>query len=190
MKHRLTATVIATFVLTTLACSLTPGTQTDDAQVALARTQAALAVTQTAVSQLADVPPTDTLSPTPTVAPPTTPPTGSIGGLLSFPSERIPPLSVYAFSTTSSDYYYVDTVMDQGDFLISGLPPGTYYVVAYTTDGTISGGWTQAVPCGLSAACNDHSLIPVIVVGGQITEGVQVYDWYAPPGTFPSRPAY
>jgi hypothetical protein len=114
---------------------------------------------------------------------------GSISGNLSYPSEGIPPLRVVAFRTDIDQYFYVDTLQNQSTFQIDNLPAGTYHVVAYTMDGALSGGYSQAVPCGLSVDCSDHSLIDVAVSDGQVSGGVNPADWYAPQGSFPPFPA-
>jgi hypothetical protein len=62
------------------------------------------------------------------------------------------------------------------------------YVVGAAT-GALVGGYTPAVACGLTVACTDHSLIRVAVPAGETVRGVDIRDWYAPPGTFPPRPA-
>jgi Tol biopolymer transport system component len=51
----------------------------------------------------------------------------------------------------------------------------------------MGGGYTQAVPCGLTAECTDHSLIPVAITPGQITSGADLCDWYDP-RTLPANP--
>jgi hypothetical protein len=116
---------------------------------------------------------------------------GSIAGQLSYPSEFIPSLAVIAFhinGNTTDYYYYIVTAKDQGTYQLDNLPPGNYYVAAYLGGNDLVGGYSQAVPCGLSVDCTDHSLIPVTVVGGQVTQGVNPGDWYAPAGSFPAYP--
>ncbi len=140
-----------------------------------------------------------TPQPTAEVPAPTAAPTGSIRGKLSYPSEFIPPLRIVAFrlenGAWNQQYVYVDTVLNAGEYQIDGLDEGFYWVVAYTIpedEGIPAGlaaGYSQAVPCGLSAACTDHSLIAVEVKGGQVTGGVDPGDWYAPEGSFPVSPA-
>ncbi len=115
--------------------------------------------------------------------------TGSITGSLSYPSDFIPPLRVFAFQVGSENYFFVDTSQDQTTYQIDNLPAGYYQVVAYTLNGTLTGGYSQAVPCGLSVDCTNHDLIDVPVNGGQVVAGVDPGDWYAPEGTFPSAPA-
>jgi len=111
--------------------------------------------------------------------------TGSISGSLNYPSSFIPPLRVVAYLTGSSQYFFVDTVQDQNTYQIDNLPVGIYYVVAYAG---LAAGYSQAVPCGLSVDCTDHSLIDVNVSAGQVTGNVNPFDWYAPEGAFPPLP--
>src|SRR3989338_2119105 len=113
---------------------------------------------------------------------------GTIKGSLGYPAEGIPPLEVYAISTTdNSNYFFIKTSQNQNSFEIEDVDPGTYYVLAYS-ESNFAGGWTKAVPCGLSVDCNDHSLIEVEVTAGKTTSGVEIKDWYAPENFFPSRP--
>jgi hypothetical protein len=109
--------------------------------------------------------------------------TGSIRGELGYPSEYIPPLRVVAFNVYSENYYYVDTQLNQDTYEITGIPAGTYHVLAYVREEGpgISAGYSQAVPCGLSVDCNDHSLIDVMVYPGEVAEDVDPIDYYAQP---------
>lgn len=118
-----------------------------------------------------------------------TPVTGSISGHLSYPSEFIPAMQIVVFDVNNTiQWFYQATSENTNTYQFDGLPAGTYFVVAYVTGGDFGGGYTQAVPCGLSVECTDHSLIPVAVSGGQVTTGVDPQDWYAPEGTFPPNP--
>jgi hypothetical protein len=114
--------------------------------------------------------------------------TGSITGSLSYPSEFIPPLRVFAFQVDSENYYYVDTLENQSTYLIDNLPAGYYQIVAYIQNGEFAGGYTQAVPCGLSVDCPNHELLEVPVNIGQDVTGIDPADWYAPEGVFPAAP--
>ncbi len=115
---------------------------------------------------------------------------GSIAGQLSYPSEFIPSQAIIAYVAGGSpfDYYYMITNEGTSSYQLDNLPPGNYYVVAYVTGGGLSAGYSEAVPCGLTVACTDHSLISVSVTGGQVTQGVNPQDWYAPEGSFPAYP--
>ena len=119
--------------------------------------------------------------------------TGSIAGNLNYPAEHIPPMKVVAFLGGTNQYYWVATLDGQSSYQIDNLPPGIYHVVAYTVGGNgfpvnLPGGYTQAVPCGLSVNCTNHNLIDVNVSAGQLAGNVNPQDWYAPQGTFPPLP--
>jgi hypothetical protein len=120
---------------------------------------------------------------------PPAPATGSISGSLSYPSEFIPAMQIVAFNVNDTNqWFYLSTAENTNTYQFDGLPAGAYIVVAYVAGGDFGGGYTQAVPCGLSVECTDHNLIPVMVSGGQVTSGVDPQDWYAPEGTFPPNP--
>lgn len=116
---------------------------------------------------------------------PPPPATGSIAGQLSYPSSFIPGQTVVAFEVNGPAYFFVQTNDGQFNYQIDNIPAGTYYVVAYVG---LAAGYSQSVLCGLSVECTDHSLVPVIVTSGQITNNVNPQDWYAPPGSFPDSP--
>ena len=109
------------------------------------------------------------------------PTTGRIEGVLHYPSEGIPPLVVYARNTLTGETLLVATAENQQTFVIEDVPPGTYHVFAWVSDGSgLGGAYTQAVLCGLSVECTDHTLIEVPVAAGQIAAGIDVADWYEP----------
>ncbi len=134
---------------------------------------ATLVVTATAASM-----PTDTPSPSPTGSP-----TGGISGALNYPSSFIPAQRVVAFNINTGYWYWQNTSSGTASYSFEKLPVGIYHVVSYLiSDPTaMAGGYSQAVPCGLSVACTDHSLIDVEVKAGQVTTGVDTFDWYVDP---------
>jgi hypothetical protein len=165
-----------------------------------------------------------TASPSATIRPPSptaTSQAGAITGRLGYPSEFIPPLTVYAISTTDQRVWFsVDvpryppaspaTPLPQGTFrpgeepryTITGVAPGTYYVLAYRNDGQTPdpGAYTRAAQAAIlycrpgapPAPCDDHSLVPVTVAAGQTVSGIDVTDWTVgfvqPSPTIPPRP--
>lgn len=118
--------------------------------------------------------------------------TGTITGSLRYPSDGVPELLVYAIDTANPDNFYTTrTESGATTFTIPDVEPGDYHVVAYLADAPdagLAGGYSEMVPCGLTAECTDHTLIPVTVAAGETVEEVQVHDWYAPEGAFPPRP--
>ncbi len=115
---------------------------------------------------------------------------GTISGTLGYPSEGIPQLEIYAIKEDDHSVYFKTTTQaNQQSFTIETVTPGIYVVVAYTlSDNGLTGGYTKAVACGLSAECTDHSLVQVEVMAGQTEAGVAITDWYAPIGQFPTKP--
>ena len=115
---------------------------------------------------------------------------GTISGVVSYPSDYIPPMRIYAIASDGTGHYQTKTGANQRSFTIRNVPPGKYYVVAYTDEAAgMVGGWSRAVPCGLRNTCKDHALISVIVAPGSRATGIRVFDWYAPRGAFPSEPS-
>jgi len=122
---------------------------------------------------------------------------GTITGSLSYPSSFIPPMRVAFFSLTDGSVSYTDTAKNQGSYSME-VPIGTYHIIAYPYDrsasasaggsSTYGGGYTQAVPCGLTVACTDHALISITVTENQ-TVNADPGDWYAPEGAFPQMPS-
>jgi beta propeller repeat protein len=118
---------------------------------------------------------------------------GTITGTLSFPSEGIPPLNIYAIPVSGSGKpFSVRTWSNEIDFTIEGVEPGTYYVVAYldNTDGLAAMAYTKGVACvrgDPGANCNDHTLIPVTVKAGETLRDVDPID-YGSEVKLPTRP--
>ena len=112
---------------------------------------------------------------------------GTISGQLSFPSERIPSLTVFALRIDNglSTYYSIHTEKDQPSYSIE-VDPGVYLVFAY--HGDLAGGYTRYVTCGLGLNCSDHIPHQVAVESGDTISSIDLLDWYAPRGTFPERP--
>lgn len=111
---------------------------------------------------------------------------GVISGSLSYPSEQIPRLAVVFFNLDDGSWWWIGTAVNQASYQMT-VPVGRYHVVAYA-EGGIAGGYSAAVPCGLTVACNDHSLLTVQVGSNERVTGIDVTDWYAPSGAFPSKP--
>jgi hypothetical protein len=167
-----------------------------DVNVIVTQTFAALTA-QAATQKSAATPPAPTATQASSVPaitqPAATSTTGSISGKLIYPSSSIPAMHVAAYLYGTESYIVITTTAGQSSYEIDGLNPGIYWVIAYTIGGggfpdSLPGGYTKAVPCGLSANCTDHTLIDVIVAAGHITPNVSPEDWYAPQGTFMPLP--
>ena len=125
---------------------------------------------------------------------------GVVKGTLCYPSDYIPPMTIYLKNQDTKKVYRQVTKQNQKSFSFKEIPDGKYVAFAYTLDETLvdnqnqtskaGGGYTQFVPCGLSVECDDHSLIVVNVTNG-IASGIQICDWYGaiiPPEPKPNNP--
>jgi hypothetical protein len=60
------------------------------------------------------------------------------------------------------------------------LPPGEYTAYAWLTDFSRGGLYSVAVVCGGGETCTDHDPQPFQAAEGQLTEGINICDWFAP----------
>lgn len=114
--------------------------------------------------------------------------TGTVKGTLCYPSDYIPAMKVYLKSKETSKTYSLVIKENQKTFKFRKILEGNYVAFAYTIEETnidfnnkafkASGGYTKAVPCGLTVNCNDHSLISFKVKNGKTTKLIDICDWY------------
>lgn len=112
---------------------------------------------------------------------------GTVTGRLCYPSEGIPPLTLYFEDVNSGDVVEFDYPDGLPSYSVD-LMPATYYAYAYATGTSIAGSYSQAVICGLSVNCTDHSLLPFVVLPGQTTADIDICDYYGDPGDVPAPP--
>jgi hypothetical protein len=129
-------------------------------------------------------PPTTSTPASPTDRPTATLQPGAITGRLEYPSEVIPPLTVYAISTTDQRVWFSVSVPrfppaspatpvptgTEPRYTISGAAPGTYVVVAYRSDGQTPnpGGYTRA-----AATCRGPQSLPPLRLRATTTRSCQ-----------------
>ncbi|MDR3578288.1 MAG: carboxypeptidase-like regulatory domain-containing protein [Anaerolineaceae bacterium] len=115
----------------------------------------------------------------------------SISGKVSYPDQPVPDLHVVAFNLKTGAFYTA-VVHSSGLYQIEHITAGGYHVVAYPINksGTpaLTGGYSQAVVCGLGVSCTDHTLVLVRVVDGAHVAGIDPNDFNAPAGAFPQDP--
>lgn len=145
--------------------------------------------------------PSITPSPVATASPSPSAQLGAITGRFGYPSDFIPSVTVYAISTTDSRVWYsvdfpgfgnpprptLPPGTSQPSYTIAGVAPGEYWVVAYRNDRNLPdpGYYSQNSICqraGQSSGCPDLALVPVTVLPGQTTTGIDVLTWGTPPG--------
>jgi len=123
--------------------------------------------------------------------------TATIAGAVRYPSEFLPAQIVYAIDVKDSTHFYrVETPQSSSQvwYRLADVAPGTYVVVAYTTQtapGTtgFSGGFTRYVVCGMTPPCahDPISLVELGVAAGDYLLGIDPADW-SPAGSYPPRP--
>lgn len=112
---------------------------------------------------------------------------GTVKGTVCYPAEYIPAMIVYLKNKETSKIYSLDIEENQKPFKFKKMPAGNYIAFANTvqeisTDSNnkstiASGGYTHAVPCGLTADCEDHSLLIFKVQNGKTTKKIEICDW-------------
>lgn len=114
---------------------------------------------------------------------------GIVEGTVCYPSEQIPAMSLRFVEEATGTLHSILQPAGQATFNFE-LPAGIYTAYAFALDTPgIAGLYSQAVPCGLSAECTDHSLISFAITAGQVNNEVQICDWYAPLEALPGYPA-
>jgi hypothetical protein len=135
--------------------------------------------------------PTEAPAPTPTTPPTSTEPPGGAGpveGAICFPSEPpLPPMTLYFAEQTSGAVTSLPHSDGTGHYSVD-LAPGIYTAYAYAEGLEIGGSYSQAVLCGLSVDCTDHSLVPFEVAADTPTDGIDICDWYGGEGSVPTPP--
>ncbi len=117
---------------------------------------------------------------------------GTITGKLTYPADAMPAMRVAAYKVSTGEVSFMDTAAGQTSYSFD-LPAGIYHVVAYSIGGAgfpsgVAGGYTQAVLCGFSGGCNDHSLADVNVTAGATASDINPGDFFQPEGTYPPMP--
>jgi hypothetical protein len=107
---------------------------------------------------------------------------GTIAGAIAFPSQIVPPTTVYASDIDTPRVHSVQLERGQTSFSVE-VPPGRYWVfLAPNEPGApnIYGAYTRYSLCASQAAdhCDDHALVPVVVSARTPHAAVTIDDWY------------
>ena len=109
---------------------------------------------------------------------------GTVTGAVCYPSEMIPPMIIYAQNIATGAL--VELSHQTATQYTMTVPPGDYYFFAYTDFGSpsdeIPGGYTGFLFCSAAPKECPHDLITVHVEAGWFVEGIDICDWYFPPG--------
>jgi len=102
---------------------------------------------------------------------------GSVTGRVCYPSERIPPMTIYIQNMNNDHIVEVPISQDQAAYQ-AALEPSTYIAYAWTNGFQSGGAYTFA----------EHTLKTFEVKRGSTTEHIDICDWYGGPGSVPYPP--
>lgn len=112
---------------------------------------------------------------------------GQVEGSTCYPSSFIPEMTVYLQKDGTNEVVEVPIAQNQMAFSAE-VSPGNYAAYAWLPDFSLGGSYSEAVACGLSVDCTDHSLVVFEVLAGELTSGIAVCDWYGQSGDVPYPP--
>lgn len=106
-----------------------------------------------------------------------------IEGNIGYPSDYVPQVEVFLenVATGSQIIQLVEASYErESAYCFRDVPDGKYIIFAIPTEAeieTLVGGYTNAVPCGLTVDCDDHTYIQLDVKEGKYLSGINIYDW-------------
>jgi hypothetical protein len=114
---------------------------------------------------------------------------GVIEGEINYPAAGNPAIDIYFLNIENGERFSMRTEKGWTHYS-NAVPIGTYHVFSRVVGDTSDsgGGFTEAVLCGLHAGCTDHNLVDVTVEEGRANRDTNLFDWYAPAGSFPLPP--
>ena len=109
---------------------------------------------------------------------------GTIAGTVTFPSQFVPSMTVYASDLDTSRIHTVQLARGQVNFTVE-VPPGRYLVFLAPNEpgapdvyGALHAVQPVRAACVADGACEDHALIPVAVTAKAPHAAVTIDDWY------------
>lgn len=175
LKSTLSQWFIWLLLITLAACNPQPAPSPTPSILAATATPSPVALPSPTPTAL---PPTPLPSPTPAAE---TAETGTVKGRVCYPGSRTPPMTLYLENTSSGAVLEQEILPDQTNFSLTA-PPGEYIAYAQTVGTGLTGLYSEAVVCGSGEDCTDHQPRPFQVNPQQPTAGIDLCDWYSPPG--------
>ncbi|MBC8504148.1 MAG: hypothetical protein H8D34_04785 [Chloroflexi bacterium] len=102
---------------------------------------------------------------------------GNIAGAICYPSEQIPPMTLYLQNLSNNKLFRFDIARHQNSYQVQ-VDPGEYMAYAWTLGFDAAGGYTFS-------QTSDHRLKNFLVEPGNSVSGVDICDWYGGSGTIP-----
>jgi hypothetical protein len=119
--------------------------------------------------------------------PTASPAPGIASGRVCYPSEHIPAMVAFFKDISTENLDELQIMSNQTSYQVE-LLPGQYVAYAWAASYQVAGMYSKAVPCGLTASCNDHSPQVFTVQPGQATTGIDLCDWVIPVEQLPIPP--
>jgi hypothetical protein len=189
-------------VLVALAALLATACSTPEPVASSSTASPRVAATSTSVpTTTAPAGPSSTATATPQAG-------GAIIGRFTYPSDFIPPVTVYAINQNDQRVWFsvefpgygnppratAQPGTEPGTYTLTGVAPGTTYaVVAYRNDGQKPdpGVYTRQAECYRrtpSGPCPDTTPVLVTVTAGQTTREIDIVTWWPGSGLMPPPP--
>ena len=116
-------------------------------------------------------------------------PPGQVSGQLCYPSEFIPPMTLYFLELNTDELTGLEHDSGETSYSLE-LTAGDYYAFAFRSDVEMNAGgaYTDYIACGAQEGCGDQTLHPFEVpAGGQVTD-IDICDWVIPAEDLPPVP--
>ncbi|HSH05410.1 MAG TPA: NBR1-Ig-like domain-containing protein, partial [Anaerolineae bacterium] len=125
-------------------------------------------------------------APTPETPPTVPAPTyGRITGFINYPNGTYTDLEIFILNVNTGFYHQYTTTADWGSYW-QEVDPGTYVIFGRVAgDSTQAVAYTNAVACGLTPNCTDHTLRQITVEAGDVFTGLNLADWQVNGATLP-----
>ncbi len=107
---------------------------------------------------------------------------GEIEGAVTFPTELVPSMTVFASDLDAPKIHSVQLIRGQANFTVN-VPPGRYLVFTAPNEPgapNVYGAYTQYSLCAPhdTGRCEDHTLVPVTITARAPRAAVTIDDWY------------
>jgi hypothetical protein len=107
---------------------------------------------------------------------------GAIEGTVTFPSEFVPSMTVYASDLDTLKMHSVQLARGQANFTVE-VAPGRYFVFLVPNEPgapNVYGAYTEYSLCASHdiGKCEDHTLVPVTITARAPRAAVTIDDWY------------
>lgn len=114
--------------------------------------------------------------------------TGQVWGLICFPGDASPAMTITFYETNSKQFLSYPVAANQESYQFE-IPAGVYLAFAWLQNEDAGGGFTEFVGCSKTLLpCTDHSLTPFLVRENHVSTSIDICDWETDMIEFPPIP--